>query len=369
MSRIRVCHIITELAPAGAERCVYELATRLNRDAFDVRVVGLRGGAVADWLREAGVPVDVLGVRGKWDVLKLRTLTSLLKAWNVEFLHTHLFHAALAGGWAAARTSVPHWVHTIHTAEQRFRPWQFALEHWMAARCEMRIAVSESVREHHARLAHLRPERYTVIPNGVDASAYRRDAGKRAKLRGQWGVAEGEVLAACVGRLHYEKGTDLLLEAYRVGGEALPKLVLAGEGPMRGRVEKFIAGEPAGKRLRLLGRVDDVAGVLSAADLLVMPSRWEGFGLAAAEAMAAELPVVGFAVSGLREVVVAGQTGLLVPPENPAALAEGIKTLAGDADLRRRLGRAGRDRVENQFPLEANLLAHEALYRKIVLAR
>src|SRR6056297_2210260 len=101
MARIRVCQLTTELQPAGAERCVYELARRLDPASFEVLVVGLRGGRVVDWLRDQGRAVEVLGVRGKWDVLKLTRLAEILKIWQPDVLHTHLFHAELAGYFAA----------------------------------------------------------------------------------------------------------------------------------------------------------------------------------------------------------------------------------------------------------------------------
>jgi hypothetical protein len=94
---IRVCQFITELRPAGAERCVLELARRLPAERFRVQVAALRGGPVADWLRAAGVPVHVLNVRGKWDLWRASTLGDILKAETCDILHTHLFHADVLG--------------------------------------------------------------------------------------------------------------------------------------------------------------------------------------------------------------------------------------------------------------------------------
>lgn len=367
MKRLRILQLITELAPAGAERCVYELACRLDRDQFDVRVAALRGGAVADWLAEAGVAVTVLGVRGKWDVGKLGRLVRMLRRERIDILHTHLFHADLAGrlaAWLAGRVRV---VHTVHIAETRFRPWQFAFYRLTAGLCDRLIAVSGSAGDYHASRCGLPPSRYTVIPNGIDIAAYSRCAQARAALRAEWGVGPDEVLAAFVGRLDYQKGLDTLLAAMsslHSQGRA-PKLVIAGQGPQQGMLEKFLAAEPAGRRIRLLGFTNDVRGVLSAADLLAMPSRWEGFGLAAAEAMAASLPVVATNAAGLRDVVVPGRTALVVDKDDPKALAGAIEQLSADAALRKRLGQAGRRRAVERFDINTTIAAHEALYRQI----
>ncbi len=368
MQRIRICQLITELAPAGAERCVFELARRLDRERFEVEVAALRGGAVAGWLEQEGIPVTVLNVRGKWDLGKINTLADLLKDREFDILHTHLFHADFVGRLAAARARTPHLVHTVHIAEQRFRPWQFAFARWTRQRCQKIIAVSESARDHHAAKAHLSLESYQVIHNGIDIAAYSLDESARVQLRNEWNVTDDEVLVAFVGRLDHQKGLDVLLEAFKRLHQqgCSPRLVVAGDGPQRDMLECFIATEPAGQNIIPLGYTNDVRGVLSAADILAMPSRWEGFGLAAAEAMAAGLPVVATSVPGLKDVCVDEQTALLVQPDDSDALARKIGQLTADAELRDRLGQAGRQRVEQMFDISKMVAAHEQLYRTLL---
>ena len=367
MRRLRVCQLITDLLPAGAERVVYELSKRLDRNRFEVHVVALRGGVVADWLRQAGVRVSVLGVRGKWDVLKVRKLVGLLAAQQTDLLHTHLFHADLAGRPAAHLAAVPHVVHTIHTAEGRFRPWQFAWARFLAGRCDRLICVSRSVRDHHARRSGLPLDRYTVIANGIDAAAFARDEASREGLRRQWGIEPDQILLAYVGRLDWEKGIDVLLAAMsHLAARGNPmNLVIAGDGPKRHIVENYISHGEGGRYCRLLGFTGDVQAVLSAADVFVMPSRWEGWPLALAEAMAAGLPVIATSVAGVQDVVEDGRTAVLVEGENLVALAEAIERLAGDAELRAALGAAGRQRAARDYSINDCVAAHEALYAEI----
>ena len=368
MDRIRICQIITELRPAGAERSVYELSTRLDRSRFDVQVVALRGGNVADWLTEAGVKVTVLGVRGKWDVLKLGRLAKLLRAEQTDILHTHLFHADLAGRAAASLAAVPHVVHTVRTAEGRFRPWHFAFARFFSGRCERIVCVSESVRDLHAQRSGLPLEHYQVITNGTDPDAYARDDASRRRLRQEWGIEDDQPLAAFVGRLAPEKGVATLLAAMShlaARGEPV-HMVIAGDGPLRRVVDNFVAHGEGGRHCRLLGFVGDVHDVLSAADMLVQPSRWEGFSLSVAEAMAASLPVVATDVPGIRDIVVSGETGLLVRRDDGVALAEAVQRLAHDAKLREQFGAAGRKRLVEHFSIDATVAAHEKLYLKII---
>ncbi|MFA6134152.1 MAG: glycosyltransferase [Phycisphaerae bacterium] len=367
MRPLRICQLITELGPAGAERCVFELARRLDKRRFEVQVAALRGGAVAQWLTEASVPVTVLDIRSRLDLPKAGKLVAFLARERFDILHTHLFHADLVGRPAAWLTDVPHLVHTVHTAEGRYRPWQFAYARLAAPLCERIICVSASARDLHARRSGLPLSHYTVIPNGVDAAAFSRDPQARAELRKQWGLGEREVLAAYVGRLDGEKGIDTLLEAWSglIAGSSVTRLIIAGDGPRRSRVENVAVHGRGRWRIKYLGFVRDVRGLLSAADMLVMPSMWEGFGLTAAEAMAAGLPVIATDVPGLRDVIDDGVTGVLVPREDAVALASTVAALAADGDKRHRMGQAGLERVKKLYPLDASIAAHERLYEAI----
>jgi len=367
MDRIRICQLITELQPAGAERCVYELARRLDRDRFDVQVAALRGGEVANWLADAGVRVTVLGMRGKWDLSRLAGLGELLRRERIQILHTHLFHADLAGRAFAHAAAVPHVVHTVHVAEARFRPWQFAFARLTADRCDRIVAVSKAVRDHHARLAGLPHWRYQVILNGIDIAAYQADPPAGSELRRRLGIGENEIVLAFVGRLDRQKGIDVLLSAMsHLGARGKPiRLIIAGDGPRRFQVESFMRHGEGGRHTHWLGRVQDVRGVLSAADIFVMPSRWEGLPLAAVEAMAAGRPVIGTRVSGLTEVLDGGRAGMLIESEDVVALAEAVEHLASDAQKRAELSKIGHQFAIERFSIEANIKSHEQLYMQI----
>ncbi|MCL2700219.1 MAG: glycosyltransferase [Phycisphaerae bacterium] len=410
---IRVCEMITELAPAGAERVVYELATRLDRSRFGVSVAALRGGAVAERLRDAGVEVFVLGVAGKWDVLKVRELSRWLAAGRFDMVHTHLFHADLAGRLAARLAGVPRVAHTVHVAERRFLPWRSLYGRLFQRRGPV-VCVSESVRADHIRRSGISPRRCVTIENGIDLAAYARNASRGLAWRERLGVGEADRLAVWAGRLCDQKGLDILLQALPLAAQRLgPRdagilpacladvssasggedacsssngqaygshnagetpasrarlvVAIAGQGPWQGMVEEFVRNQPADGAVRVVfpGFVDEIAGLYSAGDFLVMPSRWEGFGLSAVEAMAASLPVIATDVEGLRDVMLPGQTGLLIPPENPAALAEAMIRLAHDTPLRRHMATVARRRAET-FAVDTMVAAHEKLYLEMM---
>ena len=229
------------------------------------------------------------------------------------------------------------------------------------------LCVSAAVRDHHARRSGLPAWRYGVIHNGVDPDDYAADLARGRQLRSGWGVGDEEVLLAFVGRLDYQKNVAVFLAAagrLRRAGKGV-RGVIAGDGPERPLVEEFLRRDDASRWAVWLGFTDDVAGVLSAADVLVLPSRWEGFGLAAAEAMAAGLPVVATRVPGLTEVIEDGESGLLVDSEDLDGLAAAVARLVDDPATRARLGLAGRRRVGERFSIAANVAAHERLYTEL----
>jgi glycosyltransferase involved in cell wall biosynthesis len=202
----------------------------------------------------------------------------------------------------------------------------------------------------------------TVVPYGVDLSRFRP--------RDRAATERTEVLIGSVGRLSPEKGLDVLLKATArliEAGSSL-RVVLAGEGPERKPLIELAERLGVTDRVDFRGEVahEQVPGILAELDVLVMPSRAEGFGVAALEAQAMELPVVASRVDGLPDVVEDERTGLLVLPDDPEALAGAIARLAGDASLRAQLGRAGRAFVERRYRWEANVAQMERLYRRLL---
>ena len=204
----------------------------------------------------------------------------------------------------------------------------------------------------------------TVVPYGVDLARFQPLARN--------GARPSEVVVGSVARLSPEKGLDVLLRAAaRLIERGTPvRVVLAGDGPWRVRLRRMA------ERLGIAGRVDfrgelpheQVPALLAELDIFVLPSRAEGFGVAALEAQAMELPVVASRVHGIPDVVEDGRTGLLVPPGDEQALAEAIGRLAGDAGLRAAIGRAGRTLVQERYRWQENAAQMERLYHHLLEA-
>lgn len=367
---MKVLQLITGLGLGGAEQVVVDLATRLNPRRFRVSVCSIldlsraHGGHVAR-LREAGVPVVSLGMRGKHQVWRAWRLMRVLREVQPDVLHAHMFHANVLARWAGRRAGVRNVVSTVHIAERRRRPWRFWLERRTDSLGAITVCVSESVRLFQSRKTGLPPERFIVIPNGIETERFAAPARGREEVRAELGVGPQEKLVGAVGRLDAQKGFRHLLRAF--GGLAAEmsdlRLVIAGDGPEAGMLRRLADRVGCGDRVRFLGRRGDVPGLLHAFDVFVLPSMYEGMPLALIEAMAAGAPIVASAVDAVPEVMgwrePGGPAGRLVPPGDPAALAAAIREALAEAD--ERVGRA-QARARERYDVQTMVARYAELY-------
>jgi len=359
-----ILYLISELDVGGAEKNLCRLATGLNWERFGRPAVACLWGSgrVGEWLEDAGIEVIHLHLRKVGLLLAALKLRGILKSGRFELLHSFLFHANFVGRLAAARTGVPV-VSSIRVTEVD-RPFRVTLDRLTNRLVAAETCVSEAVRRWSIEQG-LPAEKLFTIPNGVDCSAYQAEKGK---LRGELNLPAEAKIALLPARLARQKGPDILLEAAVALCPRMPDLhfVLAGDGPLRAKLRISAKTEGIAHRFHLLGHRDDVPELLADADVVVLPSRWEGMPNAALEAMAAGRPVVAADVGGCPEVVDAGRTGLLVPPADSAELAEAIAKIISAPELGREMGEAGRERARDEFSVEKMVRMNEQLYEKIM---
>jgi glycosyltransferase involved in cell wall biosynthesis len=281
------------------------------------------------------------------DPLLLLRLARSLRSLRPDVVHTHLVHADIYGALATGRAQL---VSTKHN-DDRFRLGPFRhVERLLARRAARVIAITEALHDFTVERVGLPPDKVTTIPYGLDGPP-------RAWAPTELDLPPGKIVLA-IARLVEQKGIDVAVRAM-AGLDAA--LVVLGEGPERARLEAL--ARDLNVRLVLPGRVGDVASVLRRADVLVHPARWEGFGLALLEAMLAGLPVVASRVSSIPEIVVDGETGLLVPPDDPTALAAALARVLDDPG---HYGAAGRTRARAEFSVERMARRTLELYEDVL---
>jgi len=332
---MRVGHVHRIRGIGGSERHLLTLLPALAEHGVDPVLVGLDDPAwdPEPFYDELGVPSIRIPAPRDLDPLLAARLGRALHSLRPDLVHTHLVHADVYGAVAAGRAPL---VSTKHN-DDRFRLGAFRyVERALTRRASRVIAITEALRRFNVDRVGLPADKVTTIPYGLDEPP-------AAWAATDLELPEGPIVLA-VARLVAQKGNDVAVRAM-AGLDAT--LVVLGEGPERSHLER-LASE-LGVRLLLPGRVGDVASVLRRADVLVHPARWEGFGLALLEAMLAGLPVVATRVSSIPEIVVDGETGLLVPADDPSALrAALVRVLDDPADY----GAAGRARARAKFSVE-----------------
>jgi glycosyltransferase involved in cell wall biosynthesis len=315
-------------------------------------------------------PAPLVDLKAVW------WLVRWMRRERFTLVHCHSTKAGLLGRFAARIAGVPVRVFTVHGWP--FTGWWHPVFRWATAAAErlaaristVVICVSEHDRLRALRLGVGPASKIRVVHNGVDpgrwlpgasevehSSIWSPGSAPRAGTAPR-GVRSAGCRVVSVGRLTHQKDPLVLLRAWQlIDGPHC--LAIVGDGPIKDDLEAEIHRRGLAGRVELLGARDDVPEILGASDLFVMASRWEGLPLAIIEAMMSGLPVVATAVGGVPEEVVDGETGLLVPPGSPEALARAMQRLIDDPQLRERVGAAGRRRALERFT-EARMLRETA---------
>jgi len=366
---LKVLQLIPTLDRSGAEKQMVMLSTGLPRDRFRVEAAALtRLGPLEGELRAAGVPVTLIGKPLKIDPFALARLTRFLRSGRFDVVQTWVFAANAYGRVAARRAGVP----VVITSEMAVDEWKtrghLAIDRRLARWCDKVVGNSHAVVDFYRR-AGLPAEKLAMIYSGVDAGE--PHAADGAEVRAGFGWPADAPLVLFAGRLVPQKGVGTLIDALDLLQHVRPgiRTLIVGDGPLRASLEEVAHAYRLDDRVRFLGHRDDVPRLLAAADLLVLPSLYEGLPNVVLEAMRAGKPVAATAAPGTTEVVVDGETGLLVPRNAPPALARAIRTLVDDPDLARRTGEAGRARAAAAFGADRMVERYAALYEDAARAK
>ena len=368
---IKIVFVITSTGVGGAEKMLYHTSTSLDRTRYAPSICSLKGkGEIAEDVEAAGIEVYSLTMAegdqfGGW-IASLRALFRLsryLMKVKPTIVHSFLFRANILSRIAAFIVRVPLVISSVRVMGGE-KGYYHSVEKFTSFMVDHYITVSESVKDYLIHKANLLPEKITTVYNGVTLNGI--SPGREDSL--PFGLETHDSVVLTMGRLHRQKGYDYLIRAIAEVKLEMPtvKMLIVGEGEEENNLKNLVKSLDLSKEVIFTGLCLNVVKILSSAELFVLPSLWEGMPNAVLEAMAAAKPVVATRVGGVPELVVDGETGILVPSEDTAALARAIVDLLKDTRKADRMGKAGRERVRQHFSMTAMVAKTDSLYQELL---
>lgn len=341
-----------------------ELATRLDRSKFSPLVISLASEPKPDRqslvqrLADTGIPTIFLGFQRGWDYFAaVRRLAEIFQSEQIDLVQTFLFHANVVGAKAALAAGIPHVFSGMRVADPR--KWRLIAERWATSRVERFVCVSQNVAEAY-RWAGFESDKLAVIPNGVDLNRFQAAASLNAN---PFGLPDARRAILFVGRLDKQKGLDRFFHELPVIFRVLPQhdLALVGSGPLKDSLSRLAARLGVADRVRFLGWQPDATAMIAAADILVLPSRWEGMPNVVLEAMAAGKPVVATQAEGTVELLGLAAIDQTAAVGDWKGLRERLIEIGQNSTLAADLGQRNRNRA-TQFSLDVMVQRYERLY-------
>jgi len=348
----------------GVKRLFSWMIPRFDRDRFNVSLVSLRKKDLSEETLEAlGIDITYLE-RGKFDPLTLPAMLRLIDAKRIDILHMHGYGATTFGRVAAARRGLPTILH--EHANLTDTPWfQKVADQLLAPVTDIALAVSQTTADFVVGARKIPASKVKVVYLGVPMEEFSRErnAAEIATARRDLGIGAGEFAVGSVTRLHDSKGNSYLVEAAArvVRDRPGTRFYVVGEGPLFGDLQAQATGLGLGDRFVFAGFRRDVAGTLSAFDLSVFPSLWEGTPITAFEALAMGKPIVASDADGLLDILTDRHDAMIVPKRNAEALAGMIIWAIDHPEERARLAAAARQ-TGRKYDIDAFVRKMEQLY-------
>ena len=371
--KIKILYIITSSGIGGAERILYYTATGLDYNKYDISICSLKKkGEIAGDLEKQGIEVCCLHLGGRerflgWlsSIITLIWLFPYLIRIRPTIVHSFLFRANILARIAGYLTGVPIVISSVRVmgGEKRYFHYiekitSFMVDHY--------VAVSESVKRYIIDKSKISAEKISVIYNGVNIKS--QDDLHEQNVRMPFKIEDEDRILMTVGRLHEQKGHYYLVKAISKVQKEFPKvkLLVIGEGEEENNLKKLVKSLDLTNEVIFIGLSSDIEEILPMAELFLLPSLWEGLPNVLLEAMAAGKPVIATEVGGVPELVIHGETGMLVPHKDSDALACAIADLLKNRLKARRMGETGRIRAEEHFSIQKMIEKTESLYQELL---
>jgi glycosyltransferase involved in cell wall biosynthesis len=362
---IRITYVIPTLDQSGAERQLTLLATNLPKSEYQVNVITLnRGGYYAQKLLDAGIQVNVLEKRFRFDPLTFIRLRQLLKKTQPDIVQSFLFSAnsyVRLPGICPAKSKV---IVSERCVDSWKTGWQLKVDRWLSSRMDAMTANSASVADFYEKNASIPSDLITVIPNGIPAASASEP---ETDLRKELGVSSDAKLVGYVGRLAPQKCLPDLIWAFQLLHQVVDNvfLVLVGQGPERDQLAELAQNFDCRDKVFFLGHRKDAQAIMQQLDAFCLPSSFEGMSNSLMEAMSASVPVVVSDIPANLELVERNTNGLVFPLGIGPTITKAFKSILTDETLAKQLGLAAQKTIQERHSVQQLVDSHMELYRRL----
>jgi len=363
IQKIKICYILGTLDVGGTEKQLLLLCKHINRDKFSPFIISLRGGRMREEFRKEDIPTMVAGKRFRFDIIALFRLMLILLRNKPDILHTFMFTSNTWGRLAGILAGIPVIIASERSTDLWKKNYHFFLDRILGFFTDKIVCNSTSVRNRYEKKLAAFSKKFVVIKNGIEMERF--DVSKITRKE------EKEKIIFTASRLSPEKGIEFLIEAARIilGKIADVKFLIAGEGPLKDKLEKLADNYGIKDSVFFLGYQENIQDFIGISDMVVLPSLWEGMPNFVLEAMAMKKPVVATDTDGTRELITDCETGFLVPPGKSSELAEKIMMLLCDEELASKTAEKAYMFVRENFDVSMMVSSYESLYQDLMRRR
>jgi len=368
---IRVAHILSGSNVWGVENYVHNLLSSKNSQMLAPSVICTKAGVISEKFIGSGFQVTTVPMKNYYDLTAINTLSDFFTANSIDVVHVHLGLDSFVGTIAAKKANKPV-IMSVHFDHPNYMSYSLVAKNIWNGLQKLKnkgishfLPITKNVAAELIARESVPEEKITVIHPGIPL--FENDPSTRTQVRRQLECSEDDVVIVGIGRLEKEKNFSCLFDAVsQMKNEKPFRVWIIGDGSERENLKRSIEELKIGDRVKMLGYRSDVIQLLGAADIFVLPSKAEPFGMSAVEAMIARLPVVATRGPGLGTIVDDEVTGILVPADDATAMANALIRLVNDEGLRSQFAQAGRKRAETLFSSDGMASKMVDVYKTVI---
>jgi glycosyltransferase involved in cell wall biosynthesis len=378
--KIRILFVIDGLEYGGGERVFVQLAAGL-RDRFEIFVASMSGGIFEQQVKELGIKFYPINMSRRLSLKPIRQLREIILTQEIDLLHSQGARADFFARMAARRLKPK--VKIVNTTAVTVESYDVGalrkgayifFDRFSERYVDRFIVVSEALRRTLISTHNVPPYKVIKIYNGIELDEYKPNGkevrSQKSEVRREFGLAKNVPVIGAVGRMVWPKGFEYLISSIPEIAKNYPKvkLLLVGDGFLKGNLEDLTERLELRDWIIFAGFRSDIKEILSAIDILAIPSLLEGFPMVTLEAMAMAKPIVATRIDGITEQITDGINGILVLPKDPPALAKAVIRVLNDKELARTMGLSAREKVEQEFSVEKMVAETEKVYLSLLRA-